>query len=35
MSFKILYWVKVLKRIMYEEGHRYETVCADKHGNEF
>lgn len=35
MSLKILYWVKVLKRIMYEEGHRYETVFADKHGNEF
>ena len=33
-EFKNLHWVKKLKRNMYAEGHRYETVYADKHGNE-
>lgn len=30
MSLKILYWVKVLKRIIYEDGYRYETMYIDK-----
>lgn len=33
-EFKNLHWVKKLKRNMYADGHRYEAMYADKHGNE-